>query len=291
MKLFISLTIIIFFISSCQKEFLDPNAPTTGSGSGSGGGSSTNGDLLIKGVSITGSDTNTINLKWDSNKKLIQYLSSGRTNGVAVNSRIDITRESNGNIKKVFTIPLGASGYIDSIITYVIYQAGTSKISFIKNINYTSILGSYSDSSLITYNSAGKISVKETYLQNFITGVYEKQSKNNYTYDAPGNLITSVVNTPDAGGNYTPVLTISNTYDSHLAAETLGDDAFVVTSLGEEATSVNNLTKKMQSGSGSNVTLTITQQQFNITNRPTSGLITATPIPPGYTLKYTYYYQ
>lgn len=291
MKLLISLAVIIFLASSCQKEFLDPNA-TSGSGSGSGGGgSSSNGDLLVKGVSITGSDTNTINLKWDSNKKLTQYISSGRTNGIDASSRIDISRESNGNIKKVFTIPLGASGYIDSIITYVIYQAGTSKISYIKNINYTSILGSYSDSSLITYNTAGKISIKETYLQNFITGVYEKQTKNIYTYDAPGNLISSVVNTPDANGNYTPALTITNTYDSHLAAETLGDDAFVLTSLGEEATSVNNLTKKSQSGSGSNVTLTISQQQFNSTNRPISGLITATPIPPGYTLKYTYFYQ
>ncbi len=290
MKTFLSLAAIVLLISSCQKELVDPTGTSSGSGgSGSGGGSS-NGELLVKGVSVTGTDTTIITLAWDSNKRLTQYTTSGKTNGTATNTRINITRETNGNIKKMISLPAGSSGYLDSVVTYVSYQSGSSKINYIKDINYTSVLGNYSDSVLITYNAAGKISVKETYLENFITGVFEKSLKSNYTYDAQGNLLTNVTSNA-TNGVYTPATTITNTYDSHLSPANIGDDAFVITALGEEAVSVNNIIKKVQTGSGFNLTITMSQQQFNSLNRSTSGVISVTPVPPGYTLNYTYFYQ
>ncbi len=226
-----------------------------------GGGGTSNGNLLVKALSITGTDTTTINLKWDGNKRLVQYQSSGKTNGIATDSKTNIIRENNGNIKKMINSPIGASGYIDSIVSFVYYHPGTSKITYIKDIIYT-LAGSFSDSVLITYNSIGKISVKEIYFENFITGVMEKLSKSNYTYDAQGNLITNTLSTPGATGNYILAVTISNSYDSHLAPASFGDDAFIVRGLSEESVSINHIIKKVQTGSGTDFTITMSQFQL-----------------------------
>lgn len=288
MKYFISLAIVTLLITSCQKDLVDPaGTPPTG-----GGGGTSNGDLLVKAISITGADSTVINMKWDSNKRLIQYLSSGKTNGIATDSKTDIIRESNGNIKKMINSPMGGSAYVDSIVAYVYYQPGTSKIAYVKDINYSSLIGQFSDSIIITYNAAGKISSKETYFENFITGMMEKQSKNNYTYDAQGNLLTNVTSIADpVTGSYAPGFTITNSYDSHLAPANFGDEAFIVKGLNDESVSPNHIIKKVQIGSGTDLTITMSQYQFNTSNRPTSELLSVTPVPPGYTLMVSYFYQ
>lgn len=291
MKYFISIAIIAFLLSSCQKELVDTiTPPGSGGGSGNGGGA-TNGNLLIKATSVTGSDTNVVSLQWDSNKRLTQYLSAGKTNGIATNSRTDIIRESNGNIKKMINSPMGAGTGFDSTVSYVYYQPGTSKISYVKDINYA--MGfTFSDSALITYNAAGKISVKEIYFENFITGVMMKQSKSSYTYDAQGNLVTNTTLTADPiTGIYAPGLVITNSYDAHLAPASFGDESFIVRGLSEESVSANHLIKKVQTGSGLDITLTMSQFQFNSYNRPTAEVIAFTPVPPGYTLSISYFYQ
>ena len=129
-------------------------------------------------------------------------------------------------------------------------------------------------------------------MENFLSGVFEKQSKSDYTYDAQGNLLQNITSAADANGNYSPAVTISDTYDnSRLTFANFGDDGFVVNGLGEETVSPNNIVKKVQTGTGTNVTLTFTQLQYNSFNRPISGNIVVTPVPPGYTLAFTYFYQ
>ena len=287
MRHLIPFAAIVLLISSCQKELID----VTVTPPGGGGGGTSNGQLLVKAVSVTGTDTTTVSVKWDSNKRLTQYISAGKTNGIVTDAKTDIIRESNGNIKKMINSPMGAAGYIDSSISYVYYQPGTSKIAYVKNINYTVFL-TFSDSVVITYNAAGKISAKETFFENFITGVMEKQSKSNYAYDAQGNLLTNTTLIADpVTGNYSPGITITNTYDSHLAPASFGDDAFIVRGISEESISPNHLVKKVQTGSGTNLVLTMSQFQFNSFDRPVSETIAFTPIPPGYTLTVTYFYQ
>lgn len=287
MKQFISLAIIALLLSSCQKDFVDPS----GTPSGGGGGGTSNGDLLVRGVSVTGTDTTTINLKWDSNKRLTQYISSGKTNGIVTNSKTDITRSSNGNIIKMINMPMGGSAYVDSIVAYVFYQPGTSKIAYVKDVNYLPGFP-FSDSIVITYNGAGKISSKETFIENIFVGGMIKQSKSSYTYDAQGNLITNTTLTADpVTGVYAPAITITNSYDSHLAPASFGDDAFIVKGISEESVSPNHLIKKVQTGSGTDVTLTMSQFQFNSSDRPTAEVIAFTPVPPGYTLTVSYFYQ
>jgi len=294
MKRFISLFAIVLLISSCQKELVDPSGtPSGGGGNGGGGngGGTSNGNLLVKGVSITGTDTTTINLTWDSNKRLSQYISAGKTNGIVTNSKTDIIRESNGNIKKMINSPMGGGGYVDSIVAYVFYQPGTSKIAYIKDINYLPGFP-FSDSIIISYNGSGKISSKETFIENIFLGGWTKQSKSTYTYDAQGNLLTNVTVTADPlTGAYTPAFTITNTYDTHLAPASFGDDAFIVKGISEESVSPKHLVKKVQTGSGIDVTIAMSQFQFNSYDRPVSETFSFTPVPPGYTLMVSYFYQ
>jgi len=287
MRHLIPFAAIILLISSCQKEFIDATVTPPGGG----GGGTSNGQLLVKALSITGTDTTTVTLTWDSNKRLTQYISMGKTNGIVTNSKTDIIRESNGNIKKMINNPMGGSAYVDSIVAFVGYQPGTSKIAYVKDINYTPFL-SFSDSIAITYNAAGKISTKESFFENFLTGVMEKQSKSTYTYDAQGNLLTNTTLILDpVTMTYIPGFTITNSYDSHLAPASFGDDAFIVKGISEESISPNHLIKKVQTGSGTDMMLTMSQFQFNSFNRPTAEVIAFTPVPPGYTLTVSYFYQ
>jgi hypothetical protein len=288
MKIFISLVIITLLIASCQKDLFDPSGTPTGGG---GNGGTSNGDLLVKALSITGTDTTTINLTWDSNKRLSQYLSSGKTNGIVTNSKTDIIRESNGNIKKMINSPMGGTSYVDSIVAFVYYVPGTSKIAYVKDVNY--IPGfPFSDSIIISYNSTGKISSKETFIENIFAGGWMKQSKSTYTYDAQGNLITNSTVTADPlTGVYGPAFTITNSYDSHLAAASFGDEAFIVKGISEESVSAKHLIKKVQTGSGTDNTITMSEFQFNTYDRPTSETITFAMGSSGYTLKASYFYQ
>ena len=290
MKHLIFLLIIALLLSSCQKELADPSGSPSGGG-GNGGGGTSNGDLLVRALSITGSDTTVVELTWDNNKRLIQYVSKGKTNGIVTDSKTDIIRGSNGNITKMINRPMGGGASFDSTISYVYYQPGTSKVAYVKNTNYA-VGFSFSDSVLITYNTAGKIAVKETYFENFITGTMNRQSKSSYTYDAQGNLLTNTTLIADPlTGVYSPGITITNSYDAHLAPASFGDDAFIVRGLSEESVSHNHLIKKVQTGSGTDITLTMSQFQFNSSDRPTAEVIAFTPVPPGYTLTVTYFYQ
>ena len=284
MKLY-TLAAIALLFSSCQKEFKDITiTPGTGNGNGS-----SNGNLLVKGVSISGTDTTTVNLVWSAAKKLTQYSIAGKSNGQAVDSRSDFQRDASGNIKKVVTIPLSAAGLIDSTVSIITYRPGTSQLAYIINTNYN-VLFPLRDSTVFTYNAAGRVSTKELYMENLLGGGWTKQFKNTYTFDAQGNLVTVVAGSVDALGNLTNTATTTNTYDSHLSAVTLGEEVFMMTGLGEETMSPNHVVSKTVSGSGVNGTFTFSQTIYNASGRPVSENLTASGTTP-YSAKATYFYQ
>jgi hypothetical protein len=295
------------FIISCQKE-IDWGTPAGGSGSGGtgsggsgsgGSGSGSNGDLLVRAVAVTAgtTDTNIVTLTWNSNKQLTQYKSTGKTNGLDASAEYDITRLSNGQIQKIFSIPfayLGASG-IDSIVAYVYYQTGTNKFQYALRTTYTSFLNT-SDSVVFTYNSAGKIITKTTYQESLLTGTMAMSAKESYTYDANGNVTGVTADSVDPiTGVLVPAGSTTMTYNSHKSPVTMGDEAFLI--LAPENSSVNFYSTKVQSGTAGGggvsgtITGTLSNTVFNSYDRPTKGTITTTPMPPGYVLNYTYYYQ
>lgn len=296
-------------IVSCQKEIDWSVNPSTGTGTGGGGTGGTgggtsgnsNGDLLVKAVAVTAgtTDTNFIYLTWDANKRLTQYKSTGKTNGFDANAQYDIVRLPNGDIKKIYSKPFapfpGMPVSIDSMVTDVYYQPGTSKFHYAVTTTYTSFLNS-KDSIVFAYNTSGKVSTKTTYRESILTGTMDISTKETYTYDANGNVTTVSAQMADLlTGTMSNAGSTVMTYNTHKSPWTIGDEAFII--LSPENTAVNYADKKVQSGAAGGgsvsgtVTGTLTNTQYNSFDRPTKGTITTTPMPPGYVINYSYYYQ
>lgn len=300
------IVVVTFALFSCQKE-IDWTLPPASGGGNPGGGNpgggntGTNGDLLVKAVAITGgtADTNVVTFTWDASKRLTQYKSTGKTNGFDVSGLYNIQRASDGRIEKIFAEPFalfpGMPVSIDSTIYYVNYQGTTNKLKYVMATTYMSGT-TFSDSIVYTYSGTGKVDKKETYRESFVSGTMELSSRETYTYDGLGNLLTATNSTADPiTGVLAPAGTTTMTFGAGKAPAVMGEECFII--LSPENGSPNIVTKKVQSGNagGGNVTGTITATATvtttNSFGRPTKGSILVTPVPPGYTLNYTYYYQ
>ncbi|MCE3281782.1 MAG: hypothetical protein K0Q66_519, partial [Chitinophagaceae bacterium] len=186
-------------IISCQKSVDWASTPTTGGGGGTGSGTTgggSNGNLLVKAMAITAgtTDTNMVYVTWDANQRLTQYKSTGKTNGMDVSAQYDITRLPGGNIQKIFSKPFaalpGGGAGVDSVVHLVFYQAGTTKLQYVRSTTYTSTFNLV-DSVAFTYNADGRISMKKTYRESLVSGTIELHTQETYTYDANGNLLTT----------------------------------------------------------------------------------------------------
>jgi hypothetical protein len=297
---------VLFTFVSCQKEIswdlgTTGGGGTGGGGTGGGGTGGSNGDLFVKGIAVTAgtTDTNIITLSWDANKKLIQYKSTGKTNGFDVSGLYNITRAADSRIIKIYAEPFalfaGMPVTIDSTVYYVNYVGATSKLKHVIATTYTTVLN-FNDSIVYTYNANNKISTKDTYRENIVTGNLDLQAKETYTYDASGNVLTTNNSIADpVTGVLAPAGTTTMTYTADKPPVTMGEEAYII--LAPENTSVNNYTTKIQSGNSGGgsvtgtITGTVTVQQKNSFGRPTKGSISTIPVPPGYVINFTYYYQ
>lgn len=298
-----------FVFVSCQKEISLDLGPNTGGGGtgggGTGGGGSTggsNGDLLAKAVAITAgtTDTNIVTLTWNANKKLVQYKSTGKTNGFDVSGLYNITRASDDRIIKIYAEPFalfpGMPMTIDSTVYYVNYVGTSTKLKYVIATTYTAAIN-MNDSIVYTYNASNKVITKDTYRENILTGTMDIQAKETYAYDANGNLLSATNSIADPiSGVLAPAGTTTMTYNtSAKPPAVLGEESYII--LAPENISVNRLTKKVQSGNAGGgsisgtMTATASVTQSNSFGRPTTGSISTTPVPPGYVLNYTYYYQ
>jgi hypothetical protein len=284
------LTLIIglaLALISCQKEISGetPEQP----GGGTGGGNS-NGNRLVKAQQVTpaSGDTNIVSLKWDASGRLLEYNTDGVVNTIPTQITIKINRASDGKINTILTKSNMTFNFIDSVVSTVHYVPGTNKLAYSFSTQYSSFLGEINDSSVYTYNSAGKIISKESF-QDFFGGM-EPQAKQTYEYDANGNM-TKITDLSHDGVSYSIDGTTINTFDGHKAAVTLGEECFVT--IGGENVSVNNMIKKVTNAvaSGTTYTVVLSGFQFNSFDRPTKSTLTVNPIPPGYINNLTYFYQ
>jgi hypothetical protein len=276
--------LLCLFLFSCQKEVDFANG--NGGGNGGGTGGTSNGDLLVKALQVTTStnDTNVITFQWDANKRLLAYNTNGKVNGVSLTLSLVITRESDGKIKKIVD---NNSLYviIDSIVHYVHYKTGTTKLDYVISINYSTLLGDLKDSSSFTYNTSGKVFSKETFAEDLLGGI--TKSKSEYTYDAGGNLITLKGYDENGSGGYDLSLTVNYTYSSHKSAVVLGDESYIA--MDAENASKSDLIKEVND----NYTAIFSQQQYNSFDRPAQAHLNAAAQPPfpGFDMKVIYYYQ
>jgi len=279
-------SIVLF---SCQKE-ADFTNGDNGNGNGGGGGNS-NGDLLVKALEITIAthDTNVITVQWDASKRLIDYHSKGKVDGIDEETHYAISRLADGKITKIKQTSALTAGLVDSVVYVVHYVPGTSKLAYDIATQYT-FIGELTDSVVFTYDASGAVTSQEDFSDVF--GVIAPSSKMQFLYDANGNVTTIKSYSANGSGGYDPVSTDTYTYGPHKSPYTLGEEAFVA--IGAPSVSKNDPT-------GAHIAaindpthvydIAYDQQQYNSFDRPVSGVFHVMPQPPGYDVKVLYYYQ
>lgn len=265
--------------ASCQKEIDWDNAD--------GGGSGSNGDQLVKALQVTPAtnDTNTILLGWDANKRLISYKTAGKVNGTATDISYVINRLSDGKVNTIISKSSLMAGFLDSI-KYDFHYNG-AQLAYVIDTQFT-VVGAIRDSIAFKY-AGGKIYSKHSFTD--FLGMSES-SKNTYTYDANGNLTIDSLYSPDGSGGYDVDGVTKYTYNTHKNAVVAGE-AESMTVLGASNVSPNYITKMEVSsaGAGTSYTTTVSGITYNSFDRPVLSTLSVTPVPPGYTMKVTFFYQ
>lgn len=286
-KLLTAFPILLLVLSSCQKE-IDFNNPPPAGGNTPGG--SSNGDLLVKALEITirSKDTNTLTFQWDNSKRLLQYYSLGVVSGSKTYINHRISRATDGKINEIISRTEMSGIVYDSSVYTVHYLPNSTKMAYAIAKHITGFID-INDSTVYTYNNAGQISSKQTFSD--LLGSWEAVSKEDYSYDANGNLTKILSYASDFSGGWLSGGVTTYTYGTYKSPMALGDESYII--IGPSATAKNNLVGMTTNAvaSGSNYTGTYSQQQFNSYGRPTEEMLNILPQPPGYALKLVYYYQ
>jgi YD repeat-containing protein len=284
-KLLTALPAIALFLFSCQKEISFENIEP---GTNPSGGA--NGDLLVKAYEITvpTNDTNTITFLWDDSRRLLQYHSLGKVNSARTYINHRISRGSDGKINEIISRTEIDGALSDSAVYTVHYLPNSTKMAYAFGEHVGAYLD-YNDSTVYTYNSAGMISSKEAFSD--LLGDWEPAAKEEYTYDANGNLIKIVSYISDFNGGWLQGGLTTYTYSSHKAAIALGEECYIV--MNPSVMSKNNMVGMTTNAvsSGTNYSIVVSQQQFNSFDRPTQELMHISPQPPAYDIRIFYYYQ
>jgi hypothetical protein len=274
---------IIFILTSCQKEV---DFATGGSG---GGGGTTNQKLVRIGTR-SGTDTTTTDYGYNSAGKLIRQLVSGNAAGTSFFIEIKLNRNTAGIITNIVIksdqfVTVG----LDSIVTKVNYNNGTSR--YTSSVTAITLFGfTVKDSSAYTYDGSGKIIQEESFTSDPLTGIYQKSSKDVYTYLANGNPGNQKSYDWD---NVTSAYILSeeytNEYDTKVSPLQMGVEAIFLGNLIASAT--NNPTKIIYTDATdpSNNETTTVVYTYNTANKPAKA--TSTLSPGGTVDVATYIYQ
>ncbi len=275
--------LLTLFLFSCQREIDD----TISGGGGGGSTPGTDGDLLVKALQVTPAtnDTNTITFQWDANKRLIEYKSAGKVNGIATDILHKITRLPDGKIKNIVYKSSLAAGGLDSIV-YVPYYNG-NRLAYVIDTQY-SIIGEIRDS--IAFNYTGdRISSKDVYMDLF--GFVVHTVRETYTYDANGNILTQTALSPNGTGGFDPVSVATHVYSTHKNMVVLGEESYIAIGAANVSKNFATSISMTSSGGAGSYTSTFSQVAYNSFDRPREATVTVTPQPPGYTMKVTMFYQ
>lgn len=263
----------VFFLSilffSCQKEI----------DWGIGGGAA---QKLVRVKSKTGTDTTQIDYSYDASGRLIREKTSGVGNGINLDNDLIINRNSSGiittTVQKSAVLVLAG---IDSIVTRFNYNSGTSRYtSSVFNVPVPGF--PVTDSAVYTYNSAGRITSDEHYLQ--IGGLPIPLPpvlalRNTYTYSADGKNLVSITQEAATapGGPLSPATAQTFTFDTRINPLIILNEGILTarTSL----YNANNATQVVMTNSidpSQNFTMDITYG-YSSNNKPDSSVSTRTP--------------
>jgi hypothetical protein len=171
--------------SDIEEPVVDPPPTST---------ADTSATLVTKTVLTSGSDITTMNYQYDANKKLVWY-SNTSNKAVYFEDTSKIVRDNNGIIKQIIYRSDTSRKYndpsLDSIVFNVFYDAASSHYTD-KISQYKLWKSNFRDSTHYTYDAQNHIVKEESFYFDYkhTPQTYQPWLKNDFTYDAAGNITT-----------------------------------------------------------------------------------------------------
>jgi hypothetical protein len=274
--LFVAAVSLLLF--SCQKE-IDWGWDNSG-----------NGNLLVKTVSKTGSDSTVTQYSYDASNRLVKEKMVGIASGFNIGSELIIVRNASGIITQTIqkADALQQIG-IDSLITRVNYDPSFSR--YRSSVTDMVLFGlTINDSTAYFYDTNVRINSEIRY-QSLQGSPFIPSLKTEYTYSPEGDItVLKQFSFDIATFSYNLLSTMNMTYDAGInPLKTNNNDAFVI--LRATYTSAHNplqtgFTSPQNPAGDFNLSTAYT---YNSSNRPTSSVSTRTP--GGAITNTTFYYQ
>lgn len=264
----------VLFLNSCQKDTDFGDLVVTPGGNSSG-------DVIVKTVSVQGTDTSITEIGYDANKRVLFKKDYGKESGSSFLSYAKYYRDGSGRIIKIATKD---DSFPDTIYTNLHYPAAgtynfdykTIKI-FYNGVNIT-------DSAAMEYSN--NLLVKEDHYQSGIGTGLTLANRIAYTNNANGDP-ESVKYYEKQQANMVLSAEIKLTYDDKTNPLNLGNDGLAVNGLVMK----HNFTKEEiidASNPSGNLTVTFVYT-YNSKGSPSSA--TYSSVPTGSGGKISYYYQ
>jgi hypothetical protein len=246
-----------------------------------------NQGTLRRLVTVASGDSTAVDLSYDASNRLTFY------NVTAVdpdeNAYVRVTRNSAGIVTRYVSNNQGLlSRGLDSLVTNLFYNTAQSRYTY-GLAAYTESGTTYFDSTAYTYNGAGNLTVKTTYLR-VGPSPYVPYQKSEYTY-AGGNVLSEKYYFINATTNVLDLgFTSNHTYDDKVNPLKLGNEALIL--IDDVLFFGNNNVSAINVVDDTDPTNTYTENiaySYNSANKPASG--TATQAGGGGTFSLRYYYN
>ena len=215
MKRIILFALVAFVFTSCQKQ-VDWVTPSTGDTTTTGGGTTPTGDLVVRSVSVTGTDTTTTLYSYDSQKRLQSFTSDGKAGGMATHIYNEYVRDATGRIVTTKQKSESFGITTDTIFTTVHYPNATTQ-DFSYTTAQVDLMGLISyDSTIAVYNS-GKLAEIKNYQASF-GSPYELLTNYQYTYNAAERVISQLSIYHNLVPSQQDTTSYTYTYNNNVAA-------------------------------------------------------------------------
>ncbi len=216
--------VLVLMMVSCQKEIDWSVNPSTGTGTGgsgggtggSGGGTGSSGTLLIKDVSVNGSETLTTDYTYDAQSRFETESIYGTSGGMSFKSYRKLFRDAAGRIVMIKQkVEQGTMPSTDTSITIYHYPNATTKEYDYSIMNTGALMGMETIDSVVYTYSGGNMISNSHYMSTTMGGVQiipsSLSQKWDYTFDASGK-VTKVVNYSNLSSTPGAPLDLAATY-------------------------------------------------------------------------------
>lgn len=280
-----ALGISCFALFSCQKEVNDIFSNNTNTGSN---GNSTG--LLVKTVSVTGTDSMVTLYTYDNQKRLETMTMDGISNGMQMHSYKKYIRDASSRIAKVLQVVEQNGLASDTSIERVHYPG--SAMEFDYTVNPISMSGlTVFDSTVYSYSSGKMISMLSNLTSPLLGPAIVARTKTDFAYDAAGNITVLKMYADLGSGTLSPFMNQTYTYGAAINATWISTNSAQNFLLAGTPATGNKAFIKAQmddlTDPSNSFTMTATYT-LDAGNKPKSAMVTSTT---GEVTKYTFFYQ